>query len=148
VDVELTSPDKRQLYSEQRKQYDTYSFRSEKKGEYMFCFSNEFSTFAHKTVYFDFYTDEDDEAIPDAGAHHEALTQLETSLVAMHDTLKVVSDYQTHYRLRETYSRNLIEHVWERVQIWSLGEAVVIIVVSVGQVFVLRRFFPDRRSGI
>ena len=55
-------------------------------------FSNEFSTFAHKTVYFDFYTDEDDdEAVPNEGAHHQALTQLETSIVAMHDTLKVQS---------------------------------------------------------
>lgn len=54
------------------------------------CLSNEFSTFAHKTVYFDFYTDEDEDAlVPEEGAHHEALTQLESSLVTMHDTLKV-----------------------------------------------------------
>lgn len=52
--------------------------------------SNEFSTFAHKTVYFDFYTDEDDDVfIPEEGAHHEALTQLESSVVSIHDTLKV-----------------------------------------------------------
>ena len=42
------------LYTVQKKQYDSYSFTAQTEGVYKFCFSNEFSTFSHKVVYFDF----------------------------------------------------------------------------------------------
>ena len=32
----------------------SYTFKAEKTGEYVACFSNEFSTFSHKLVYIDF----------------------------------------------------------------------------------------------
>jgi len=54
VDLEIMSPGKRVLYKDMKKQYDSFTWTTDVEGEYQFCFSNEFSTFTHKLVYFDF----------------------------------------------------------------------------------------------
>ncbi|WP_411027530.1 emp24/gp25L/p24 family protein, partial [Salmonella sp. s54925] len=74
---------------------------------------------------------------------HTAMTALEMSSVSMHESLKVVVDYQTHHRLREATARDRAEYLNERVQYWSIGESVLIVILSIGQVFVLRRFFAE-----
>ena len=60
-------------------------------GEYMFCFGNEFSSFAHKTVYLDFQAGEEAPLVASMGKRHTALTQLETSASNIHEALKVIS---------------------------------------------------------
>lgn len=52
VDMELLSPSGSVLYKETKQQYDSYTWTTDTRGEYKFCFSNEFSTFTHKQVYF------------------------------------------------------------------------------------------------
>ena len=47
---------------------------------------------------------------------------------------QVIVDYQTHFRLRETHGRDVAEHMNERVMYWSIGEAVVLLVVSIAEV--------------
>ena len=54
VDVVLTDPMRKVLYKQVKKQYDSFTWTAEKTGEYIACFSNEFSTFSHKLVYIDF----------------------------------------------------------------------------------------------
>ena len=71
---------------------------------------------------------------------------METSAVTLHEALKVVADYQTHHRLRESKGRAFAEEVNERVQYWSIGETFVILMIGVGQVIVLRSFFTDKRT--
>ena len=118
-------------------------------GEYVFCFSNEFSSISHKTVYFDFnHGNEDSLAPAGIGSHHTALTQIETSSVQIHESLNVIIDYQTHHRLREATSRDNAEYLNERVQYWSIGQAVIIVTVSLVQVLVLKNFFAEKRDRI
>ena len=54
VDVILTDPMRKVLYKQVKKQYDSFTWTAEKTGEFVACFSNEFSTFSHKLVYIDF----------------------------------------------------------------------------------------------
>lgn len=54
VDCFVTDPHNSILYNERKKQYDSFSHTTAMKGVYQVCFSNEFSTFTHKTVYLDF----------------------------------------------------------------------------------------------
>lgn len=63
------------LYQERKKQYDSFSHTTTMKGVYKVCFSNEFSTFSHKTVYLDFRTGDDDRLMPDMNKV-TALTQV------------------------------------------------------------------------
>lgn len=139
VDCRLEDPDGKVLYKEMKKQYDSFTFTASKNGTYKFCFSNEFSTFTHKTVYFDFQVGEDPPLFPSEN-RVSALTQMESACVSIHEALKSVIDYQTHFRLREAQGRSRAEDLNTRVAYWSVGEALILLVVSIGQVFLLKSF--------
>nr|XP_060490126.1 uncharacterized protein LOC132680456 [Panthera onca] len=145
VDCRLEDPDGNVLYKEMKKQYDSFTFTASKNGTYKFCFSNEFSTFTHKTVYFDFQVGEDPPLFPSEN-RVSALTQMESACVSIHEALKSVIDYQTHFRLREAQGRSRAEDLNTRVAYWSVGEALILLVVSIGQVFLLKSFFSDKRT--
>jgi len=148
VDVMMKDPSGNVIYDEKKKQYDSHTFTAKAKGEYMFCFSNEFSSFSHKTVYFDFQSGEEAPLTEGIGSHHKALTQIETAAVQIHESMKVIIDYQTHHRLREATSRDMAEYLNERVQYWSLGQAVVILVIALIEVYILRNFFAEKKDRI
>jgi len=74
VDVILTDPTRNVLYKQIKKQYDSFQWTAEKTGEYIACFSNEFSTFSHKLVYIDFQVGDED-PLPGLEAAQEPLTQ-------------------------------------------------------------------------
>ncbi|XP_009332743.1 PREDICTED: transmembrane emp24 domain-containing protein 7-like [Pygoscelis adeliae] len=145
VDCRLEDPDGIVLYKEMKKQYDSFTFTASRNGTYKFCFSNEFSTFTHKTVYFDFQVGEDPPLFPSEN-RVTALTQMESACVSIHEALKSVIDYQTHFRLREAQGRSRAEDLNTRVAYWSIGEAIILLVVSIGQVFLLKSFFSDKRT--
>lgn len=145
VDCRLEDPDSTTLYKEMKKQYDSFTFTAAKNGTYKFCFSNEFSTFTHKTVYFDFQVGDDPPLFPNEN-RVTALTQMESACVSIHEALKSVIDYQTHFRLREAQGRSRAEDLNTRVAFWSVGEAIILLVVSISQVVLLRSFFSDKKT--
>ncbi|NWI53730.1 TMED7 protein, partial [Calyptomena viridis] len=75
VDCWLEGPDGAVLYKEMKKQYDSFTFTASRNGTCKFCFSNEFSTFTHKTVYFDFQVGQDPPLFPSEN-RTTALTQV------------------------------------------------------------------------
>ncbi|XP_005934590.1 transmembrane emp24 domain-containing protein 3 [Haplochromis burtoni] len=147
VDCFVTDPHDNALYNEKKKQYDSFSHTTTMKGVYKVCFSNEFSTFTHKVVYLDFRHG-NEEPILDSMKRTTALTQLESSCVAIHEILKVVADSQTWYRLREAQDRTKAEHLLERVTYWSIGETVLLFVIGIGQVMMLKSFFSDKKGSV
>lgn len=54
MDCFVTDPADNVLYNEKKKQFDNFSHTTTMKGIYKVCFSNEFSTYTHKTVYLHF----------------------------------------------------------------------------------------------
>lgn len=75
--------------------------------------------------------------------HH---LQIESACVSIHEALKSVIDYQTHFRLREAQGRSRAEDLNTRVAFWSIGEAIILLVVSISQVVLLRSFFSDKKT--
>ncbi|XP_049639633.1 transmembrane emp24 domain-containing protein 3 [Suncus etruscus] len=147
VDCSVEDPQGRSLYHGTKKQYDSFTHRAELAGVHQFCFSNEFSTFSHKTVYFDFQVGDEPPILPDMGSRVTALTQMESACVTIHEALKSIIDSQTHYRLREAQDRARAEDLNSRVSSWSVGETVALLLVSLGQVLLLKSFFTDKRSS-
>ncbi|XP_025774459.1 transmembrane emp24 domain-containing protein 3 [Puma concolor] len=147
VDCYVEDPLGKTIYRETKKQYDSFTHRAEVKGVYQFCFSNEFSTFSHKTVYFDFQVGDEPPILPDMGNRVTALTQMESACVTIHEALKTVIDSQTHYRLREAQDRARAEELNSRVSYWSVGETVALFLVSFGQVLLLKSFFTEKRPA-
>lgn len=75
VDCFVTDPVNNVLYEERKKQYDSFTHTAAMKGVYKVCFSNEFSTFSHKTVYLDFRSGTEDR-LPPGMNQPTALTQV------------------------------------------------------------------------
>ncbi|XP_023267753.1 transmembrane emp24 domain-containing protein 3-like [Seriola lalandi dorsalis] len=147
VDCFVTDPQNNVLYNEKKKQYDSFSHTTTMKGVYQVCFSNEFSSFTHKTVYLEFRHGDEDPLMPSM-TRSTALTQLESSCVSIHEILKVVVDSQTWYRLREAHDRAKAEHLLERVTYWSIGETVLLFVIGIGQVMLLKSFFSEKKGSV
>ena len=74
VDLEVVAPNGQMLYKDTKKQYDTFVWTTDQAGVYKFCFSNEFSTFSHKVVYFDFQVGEEPPLTKNMESHATALT--------------------------------------------------------------------------
>jgi len=146
VDMRIESPTGKELYKDVRKQYDSFTWKADTTGAYKVCFSNEFSTFSHKIVYMDWIVG-DREKLPNIENRLSAMTLLETSSEGIRERLKLIDDYQTHHRLREATGRKRAEDLNERVMYWSFGQTVVVLLIGIGQVFVLRSFFTDKRAA-
>ncbi|KAK2717921.1 transmembrane emp24 domain-containing protein 7-like [Artemia franciscana] len=144
IDMTLKSPKDEVLFQAVQKQYDSHTFNAGMEGTYSACFSNEFSTFSHKLVYVDWQVN-NEEPLPGMEANPTAMTQMETSAQSVHENLNTIIDYQTHHRLRESQGRKRAEIINDRVMVWSIGETVAILVVSVGQVWIVKSFFDERR---
>lgn len=99
VDCFVTDPVNNVLYEERKKQYDSLTHTTAMKGVYKVCFSNEFSTFSHKTVYLDFRSGPDDRLLPGMN-NPTALTQVKCAPTHTHtliQTCSVVSRAQMFY---------------------------------------------------
>ncbi|XP_043492630.1 transmembrane emp24 domain-containing protein 7 [Polistes fuscatus] len=144
VDVTLEAPNKEIIYKQVKTQFDSHPFVPTMSGVYKVCFSNEFSTFSHKLVYMDFQVG-NELPLPGLGEQVTVMTQMESSAQVVHENLNSILDYQTHHRLREAQGRKRAEDLNERVLWWSVMETIAIVVISVGQVFILKNFFTERR---
>lgn len=143
VDCKIEDPRGNVLYQVAKKDYDQFQWTSEVDGDAKVCFSNEFSTVSHKIIYMDFFIGDEPPLIP--VSQHSAMTMMESSTQAIHENLNQISDFQTHYRLRETSGRKFAEDINERVMFWSLGQSFFMVLVGIGQVIILRSFFSDRK---
>ncbi|XP_050595576.1 transmembrane emp24 domain-containing protein 7-like isoform X1 [Bombus affinis] len=141
VDVILEAPNTEIIYKQIKTQFDSHQFTASMSGAYKACFSNEFSTFSHKLVYMDFRVS--DQLL--VGEHVTVMTQMESSVEEVHKHLNSILDYQTHHRLREAQGRKRAEDLNNRVLLWSVMETLTILIISVGQVYVLRTFFTERK---
>jgi len=144
IDVTLEAPNKEIIYRQVKTQFDSHTFPAPLSGEYKACFSNEFSTFSHKLVYMDFQVG-DEQTLPGLEEHVTVMTQMESSAQEVHKNLVRMVDYQTAHRLREAQGRKRAEDLNERVLWWSLMETAAILVITVGQVLVLKNFFTERK---
>ncbi|XP_037103278.1 transmembrane emp24 domain-containing protein 3 [Syngnathus acus] len=147
VNCYVADPHDKILYEEEKKQYGSFSHTTAMKGVYKACFTNKFSTFSHKYVYLDFRNGGEKPLLPDM-TRTTALTQLESMCVSIHEVLKVVLTSQSWYRRREAHDRIRADHINRRVTQWSISETVLLLVISVGQVMLLKSFFTDKKGPV
>lgn len=73
--------------------------------------------------------------------------QMESATEDIHSSLNDVIDSQTHFKLREATGRIFAEDLHARVNYWSIGETLIILMIGLGQVFILRSFFTDKKTS-
>lgn len=76
------------------------------------------------------------------------LFQMEASAQDVHKALNTIIDFQTHYRLSEAKSRKRAEDLNERVLWWAILETIAMLMIAVGQVFVLKNFFTEKKPYV
>ncbi|KAH1003284.1 hypothetical protein HUJ05_011212 [Dendroctonus ponderosae] len=140
IDVRIVGPDAKVIYEEERLTSGKYSFAAHTVGTYSFCFSNKMSTMTPKVVMFDVAVGE-----PPKPAEGETANKLEDMIRELTASLTAVKQEQDYMQLRDRIHRAINESTNSRVAIWSGFEAVVLVAMTMGQVFYLKRFFEVRR---
>ncbi|XP_056620383.1 transmembrane emp24 domain-containing protein 5 [Triplophysa dalaica] len=154
VDFQLHAPNGHILASDYRKSDGVHTVETE-EGDYMFCFDNTFSAVSEKIIFFELILDnmDDGEDSEDWKAYVQGTDLLDMKLEDIMDTINSVKarlgkslQIQTVLRAFEARDRNLQESNYERVNLWSCTNLVLMVIVSGVQVYLLRSLFDDKRK--
>lgn len=144
IDVKIIGPDEKVIYSGERESNGKYTFAAHMDGVYKYCFSNKMSTMTPKIVMFSMDVGEKPrvDVDKDSEAHQnkleEMINELSTSLTG-------VKHEQEYMEVRERIHRAINDNTNSRVVMWSFFEALVLVAMTLGQVYYLKRFFEVRR---
>jgi hypothetical protein len=156
IDVIITGPDNKVIYQGDRETNGKFTFAAHTDGIYKYCFSNKMSTMTPKIVMFTMdMTDQkaqkalNPEAnLPGAGNGTTAdndHAKLDQMIVELGNSLNSVKHEQEYMEVRERIHRAINDNTNSRVVLWSFFEAAVLLTMTVGQVYYLKRFFEIRR---
>ncbi|KAL9939489.1 hypothetical protein V8E36_001306 [Tilletia maclaganii] len=138
IDVWLLDPEGATLYYLKKKDTGTYSFTASKDGRFTYCFSNEFSAVADKTVSWNVHGVI---YVPDEGT----MLPIEREIRDLGTHLQAVKDEQAYLVIRERVHRNTAESTNARVKWWSILQGLMLIGVCSCQVYFVKRQFEVRR---
>jgi len=146
IDVQISGPDGKVIYSGERETNGKYTFSTNQDGVYQYCFSNKMSTLTTKTVMFTMDIGDAPEATKatpeQQNLEHEKLENMVRDLASALTTVKHEQDYMN---VRARIHATVNESTNSRVVMWAVFEACIILAMTVGQVFYLKRFFEVRR---
>ncbi|VDD75852.1 unnamed protein product [Mesocestoides corti] len=143
INVKFTAPDGKVLYSVEKESSGHFSLTANMEGKYTYCFDNKMSTVTPKTVLF---------ALEKGGDNikkEEGISPEQNKLIDMVNELSnavLNAKHEMEYlEVRENLHRAINENTNSRVVMWAAFEAVIIVGMSMGQVYYLKRFFEVRR---
>ncbi|XP_013146064.1 PREDICTED: transmembrane emp24 domain-containing protein 2 [Papilio polytes] len=145
IDITITGPDGAVIHRGERESSGIYTFSAPTSGRYTYCFSNKMSTMTPKVVMFNLEIGEAPHKSAgenDEEANHNNLENMIKELAA---TLKTVKNEQEYMQVRDRIHRAINESTNSRVVMWSIFEASVLLVMTLGQVYYLKRFFEVQR---
>lgn len=144
IDLTITGPDSKVIHHAERETSGMYAFSATIPGRYTYCFSNKMSTMTPKVVMFNLEVGESQakKAEGEAGVDHN---KLEDMIKELGTTLKTVKHEQEYMQVRDRIHRAINESTNSRVVMWSIFEASVLLIMTLGQVYYLKRFFEVQR---
>uniref|UniRef100_A0A1I7V4B3 GOLD domain-containing protein n=1 Tax=Caenorhabditis tropicalis TaxID=1561998 RepID=A0A1I7V4B3_9PELO len=146
IDVKIHGPDNKEIYKGERESSGKFTFAAHMDGIYTYCFGNKMSTMTPKAVMFTVEITEPHQQAPGAAASQDAAdnAKLEEMVRELSSALMSVKHEQEYMEVRERVHRNINENTNSRVVMWAAFEAFVLVGMTIGQVFYLKRFFEVR----
>lgn len=165
IELRITDPEGKVIHEGEEKS-GKYTFGSgDPEATYTYCFINEKGSMAPKTIMFNMDVLEAGRV---AGAPNESEVghnKLEDMVNFWHNSLRTsisqpffelqirelgagltsVKHEQEYMHVRDKFHREINESTNSRVVLWSTFEALVLVIMTVGQVYYLKRFFEVRR---
>ncbi|XP_063986642.1 transmembrane emp24 domain-containing protein 2-like [Diachasmimorpha longicaudata] len=149
IDVKIVGPDGKVIYHGERESNGKYTFAAYMPGVYTYCFSNQQSTQLLKVVMFNMDVSEPpkvgEEHKPEGDGEEGNHVKLDDMIKDLRTSLSGVKNEQEYMQVRDRNHRAINESTNFRVVLWSIFEAAVLISMTTGQIFYLKRFFEVRR---
>jgi len=145
IELRITDPQGKVIHEGTEKS-GKYTFGSgEPEAKYTYCFINEKVSMSPKTIMFNMDVLDGGRV---AGAPNESEVghnKLEDMIRELGAGLTSVKHEQEYMHVRDKFHREVNESTNSRVVLWSTFEALVLVIMTVGQVYYLKRFFEVRR---
>ncbi|XP_044764082.1 transmembrane emp24 domain-containing protein-like [Coccinella septempunctata] len=142
INVRIMGPDGEVIHEGVGESHGKYTFTANTKGVYTYCFSNKMSTLTPKVVMFNMAIGEArSQTKPDG----ENTNKLEDMIRELSSSLSGVKQEQEYMAVRDRIHRSINESTNSRVVLWSFFEALILVAMTAGQVYYLKRFFEVRR---
>ncbi|KAG7162248.1 transmembrane emp24 domain-containing protein 2-like isoform X11 [Homarus americanus] len=149
IDIKIYSPDGKIVHEGERESNGRYTFPASMDGVYTYCFSNKMSTMTPKIVMFSMDVGEGIKPGHEAanGEEGEAAggNKMEDMIRELSAALSGVKHEQDYMEVRERIHRSINDNTNSRVVLWSVFEALVLVAMTIGQVYYLKQFFEVRR---
>ncbi|CAH8472532.1 unnamed protein product [Schistosoma turkestanicum] len=143
IDVNVYNPSGVKVFESLRKTNGRPEFVATEAGDYRYCFGNRMSSMTPKVVLFEMAIEEDQLKVNESDdEEHKRLVSMVNELSHSISSVKLEMEYvsvrtQIHWEINKNTNF--------RVVVWAAFEAFLIIAMSIGQVFYLKRFFEVRR---
>lgn len=145
IDVKIMGPEGKNIYSGERESNGKYTFAAHMDGVYKYCFSNKMSTMTPKIVMFSMDIGDKPKADVDKDSDDAHHNKLEDMINELSTALTGVKHEQEYMEVRERIHRAINDNTNSRVVLWSFFEALVLVAMTLGQIYYLKRFFEVRR---
>jgi len=143
INVKVINAKNQVIYNKERETSGKMLFTADMQGPIRFCFNNKISTVTHKVVMFSI--DVTEAAAAGEEDEDETHSKLETMMGDLASQMTTVKHEQEYMEVRERIHRAINENTNSRVVLWAFFESLVLIAMTVGQVYYLKRFFEVRR---
>uniref|UniRef100_A0A0K0DXG1 GOLD domain-containing protein n=1 Tax=Strongyloides stercoralis TaxID=6248 RepID=A0A0K0DXG1_STRER len=148
IDYKIVDPNGIIVAKGERESSGKHTVAAQVAGVYNFCFSNKMSTMTPKTLVFaiEVQSSEQEHQNTNNNSNIDADSQkLEEMIRELSASLTSVKHEQEYMEVRERVHRAINENTNNRVVMWAVFEAIILVSVTLGQIFYLKRFFEVRR---
>jgi hypothetical protein len=140
IDFKLYNPKGEIVHQVHKESEGKFTFTAVETGDYKLCFSNAMSTLTPKVVTFTVHVGD---LLDPQLTKIDQTDPIVRSILRLTEGLAEIQNEQKYLRMREHNHRDLAEETNDKIFYWSIVEILVLIVTSVAQVFILKRFFKE-----